>query len=295
MANTTSVAPINTEGNELTLQGYTQGIADDAAAWLSTELANGTFRVPEGYDIKGECSSAALKLMNAKSTKGDPILSVCSRESVLMFFKDMVAQNLSFVNNQCYAIPYGDVLTCTPSYFGERAIFSENYPGLIMTANVIYDGDSYDYCTDAKHGYNYIDNHKSSLQSRNKQIVAAYCTVLERESDKRVNGCVMTWEEIQTSWSQSRNKSVQEKFPVDMAKRTVFKKMCKEYNNLGKGNFTPMQLQAYRRNEEAEYIDATVSEETASRHVPETKAKGSAGFDKMAARAEEAKTEEIPF
>lgn len=289
-------APIITEGDNLSLQGYTLGIADDASAWLSTELANGTFKVPEGYDIKGECSSAALKLMNTKTTKGDPILSVCSRESVLMFFKDMVAQNLSFVNNQCYAIPYGDVLSCTPSYFGERSIFAENFPGLMMTANVIYEGDTYDYCTDAKHGFNFIENHKSSLQNRNKPIVAAYCTVVEVETDKVVNGCVMTWDEIQVSWSQSRNKGTQEKFPVDMAKRTVFKKMCKDYNNTGKGNFTAMQVQAYRRNEEAEYTSVTATAETSSKETRNLK--GAAKFDKVMAdkaTAETVETQEIPF
>lgn len=289
-------APIVTEGEGLSIQGYTLGIADDASAWLSTELANGTFRVPEGYDIKGECASAALKLMNTKNNKGEAILSICSRESVLMFFKDMVAQNLSFVNNQCYAIPYGEVLSCTPSYFGERAIFSENFPGLLMTANVIYEGDTYDYCTDAKHGFNFIENHKSSLQNRNKPIVAAYCTVIDKESDKQVNGCVMTLEEIQTSWSQSRNRSVQEKFPVDMAKRTVFKKMCKEYNNTGKGNFTAMQMSAYRRNEEAEYTSVTATAETSSKETRNLK--GAAKFDKVMAEkanAETVETQEIPF
>lgn len=288
-------APIATEGENLSIQGYTLGIADDASAWLTTELAKGSFKVPEGYDIKGECASAALKLMGTKDKNHNPVLSSCSRESVLMFFKDMVAQNLSFVNNQCYAIPYGDVLSCTPSYFGERAIFSENFPHLLMTANVIYEGDTYDYCTDAKHGFNFIENHKSSLQNRNKQIVAAYCTVLDRETDKQVNGCVMTWEEIQTSWSQSNNKSVQAKFPLDMAKRTVYKKMCKEYNNTGKGKFTAMQMSAYRRNEEAEYTSVTTTAETTTK---DTKLKGSAKFDAVMAdkvTAETVESQEIPF
>ena len=290
--------PINTEGENLSIQGYALGIADDASTWLTTELANGTFKVPEGYDIKGECSSAALKIMNSKDKDGTPILSACSRESVLMFFKDMVSQNLSFVNDQCYPIKFGDTLVCMPSYFGEISIFKENFPMFDMSANVIYEGDTYDYCTDSLHGYNFVDNHKSSLANRDNAIIGAYGTIFSIENGKRVNGCVMSWKEIQASWSASKSKGTLEKFPEQMAKRTVFKKLCKMYNNTAKGKFTPMQMEAYKRAESADFESTdNYTATTASNHP--SKEKGSARFNKLMAEKMEAQTvepnEEMPF
>ena len=290
-------SPIVKEGDALSLQGYTLAIADDAAAWLSNELASGAFKVPEGYDVKGEVTSAALKLKDLKDKDNVPILSKCTRDSVLLFFKDMVAQNLSFVNDQCYAIPFGDTLTCMPSYKGEIAIFRDNFPGYDISANVIYKDDTCEYLTDTLRGFNYIENHRSSIENRDKGIVGAYGSIYDKETMERVDGCVMTWKEIQTSWAQSRSKATQEKFPVDMAKRTVFKKLTKLWNDTKPGNRTAMQVQAYRRNAEAEYDYTQTMEE---KPKASSNLKGGAKFDQLVAQKEkaadvEARAEEIPF
>lgn len=290
MANTTSVAPIKTEGNDLTLQGYTLGIADEASTWLSTELSSQSFKVPEGYDLKGEVSSAMVKLSGMTDKAGKPILSIVSRESVLMFLKDMTTQGLSFTRNQCYAIPYGNELKLQRSYFGTISALSNMFPGYEPTANVIYDGDTFDYGTDSLNGYNYIDNHVSSFLNRDNPIVGVYGSIIDKATGKRVYGAVMTRKEIDKSWNKARTKNVQEEFPTEMAKRTLINRMCKLFINSKPTGMTAMQFEAYNRTTENEYENkpSPVSTERPS-------GKGSAGFDKMAARAEEAKTEEIPF
>lgn len=284
-----------TEGNELSLQGYTQGIAEDAATWLSTELQNGSFKVPEGYDVKGECTSAAVKLMGMTDRAGKPIMSVVTRESTLMFFKDMATQGLSFSRNQCYAIPYGNELKLQRSYYGTIATLTNMFPNYEISANVIYDGDTYEYCTDSLKGFNFINDHVSHFLNRDNEIIGVYGSIFDRETGERVYGCVMTKKEILKSWSKAKTKAVQEEFPTEMAKRTLINRMCKVFINSKPANVSTVQMEAYQRSLDNEYDNVRPQ---AERPLPD---RGGRKFDRLVAEAKAAtpegfeKAEEIPF
>lgn len=299
MARENAIAPIATEGEGLTLQGYTVGITNEVSTWLSAQMTGGEFHVPEGYDVKGEVTSAMMKLMNTKVKRKDDkgnygevdLLSVISKDSVVMFMKDMVSQGLSFSRNQCYAVPYGSELKLQRSYFGTIAALSAMFPLYEVSANVIFKGDTYDYLTDALHGYNFIDNHKSSIENRDKGIVAAYGYIYDRTTNTRVYGCVMTKAEIDVSWSHAKTKNVQEEFPQEMAKRTLINRMCKLFINSKPSNLSSAQFDAYVRSTENEYESRSSADEDEQK-APSAE-KGGRKFDRL--MAEKTQSEEIPF
>lgn len=294
-----NIVPIEIGSNAPTLQGYALGLSEQASTWLSTELANGEFKVPEGYDIKGEVASAMVKLNTMKGASDKSVLEQCTPESVLIFLKDMVTQGLSFTRNQCYAIPYGPELKMNRSYFGTITTIQNMFPKYEITCNVIFDGDSFDYCTDTLGGYNFVDNHKSSFLNRDNGVIGVYGAIVDKETGKRVYAEVMTRKEIDTSWSHAKTSKVQNEFPTEMAKRTLINRMCKKFINSKPTGMTAAQFEAYNRTTEAEYDTITVSEEK-----PQSGAnlKGAKKFDSvMAKRAQEAETatdanaQEIPF
>lgn len=290
MANATNPtnAPLTTVGDNLSLQGYTQGLGEDAAAWLSTEVQNGSFKVPEGYDVKGEVFSAGMKLMSMKARsegKDVPVLSVATRESVLMFFKDMVSQGLSFSNSQCYAILYGDQLTLRTSYHGKIASLLNIFPDYIITANVIYDGDEYE------ESYNeWTDSDEMKLIKRGHKkpddIIFAYGYVKDKRTKETIASCVMDKDAIHTSWSHAQTNKVQNEFPQEMAKRTVINRMLKGILNTLPSNRNNYQVAAYQRSVANEYEQSAQN--------PQDKPRKNDDLASIMASAK-AKAEEIPF
>lgn len=285
-------APIATVGDNLSLQGYALGIADDTATWLSAEVAAGTFKVPEGYDVKSECTSAAVKLqgMTAKNAEGKevPILSLATRESVLLFFKDMVTQGLSFINNQCYAILYGNELQLRRSYFGTIKTLEGFFPGYEVGADVIFDGDKFDYKTDTVRCFNYIENMVSSFFNRDNPIIGVYGTIHDKATGRIIYGEVMTRKEIEKSWAKAKSSKTQGEFPTEMAKRTLINRMCKVFLNSRAGDVNPLAMAAYQRTLDNEY------EREAQETPQNAQAKPAHSFADLMEKAK-ANAQEVPF
>ncbi|WP_144460067.1 recombinase RecT, partial [Bacillus pumilus] len=69
----------------------------------------------------------------------------CSRESIANSLLDMVVQGLSPAKTQCYFIPYGKQLQLNRSYFGTQAVLKRLTNVKDIWANVIFEGDVFDY------------------------------------------------------------------------------------------------------------------------------------------------------
>lgn len=191
------------------------------------ELEHGGLVVPENYNYTNALKSAFFALENVKDRNGKTALQVCSKSSIANTLLDMVTQGLSPAKTQCYFIVYGNQLQMNRSYFGTQAVLKRLSNVKDIWANVIFKDDEFDYVIDR--GREKLIKHETRLENRDKPIIGAYAVVRTSEDEEVLT--VMTKKEIDASWSQAKTKNVQNKFPQEMAKRTVINRAAKAFIN----------------------------------------------------------------
>ena len=197
-----------------------------------TELVEGKqLTLPSDYDAGTAVNSAMLILQDTKDKNGRPVLEVCTKASIAKSVLDMVIQGLQPGKKQCYFIAYADQLTLFRSYFGTVAALRRAMPEVAhITSEVFYNGDELVYGI-TKFGERFVRYIGSEPLVNIKQgIKGGFCTIYDNRGNV-LGSTIMTWEEIQTSWKQSRNYKaeggVHQKFTPEMAKRTLIAKACK--------------------------------------------------------------------
>ena len=281
-----------------TLEKQVALLSSQTSQWITSMLADPKMgvTVPKGYNVGNEVSSALYAISRVKDKNGQSVLESCDSSQIMNEVRDMVMQGLSVSKKHVYPIIYNGELSLQRSYFGTRAALGYMRPDLEIGVNVLYEGDTYDYCTDEIGGYNYITNVHSSLENRDKEIIGAYGVIYEKETGKRVYGCVMTMKEIRANWakSKSRDSSTQKEFPQEMAKRTLINRMCKMFVN-GAANTNTEVVGAFNRMTEAEFIDVTPVEspktDAEKQKMLHERSKGSEGLEALL-KTEEKKAEE---
>lgn len=203
--------------------------------------------LPPNYNASNALKSAFFKLQEVKDRNGKPALEVCSKASVANALLDMVTQGLSPAKTQCYFIVYGDQLQLNRSYFGTQAVLKRLTNVKDIWANVIYEGDVFDYEVDG--GRERLLKHETHFLNRDKEILGAYAVVQTEDGEKILT--VMTRKEIEASWSQAKTKNVQNKFPQEMAKRTVINRAAKAFINTS--DDSDLLVDAINRSTENEY------------------------------------------
>lgn len=202
-------------------------LATKATKWIMDDVANPekNIKVPEGYNMGTEVTSAMLDIFQNPSTAN------CSDESILTAVRNMVLQGLSSNQKQCYFVNYGGKLQLMRSYFGTVATLKQAFPYFEIFADVLYKGSGYVIKVDPVLGFKYLEVTSLSLEDMDNDIAAAYGYIIDTRSGKKVYGLIMTWKEIQKSWSKARSNNVQQDFPQEMAKRTLIQRMCKMFVN----------------------------------------------------------------
>lgn len=206
---------------------------DIVAQKVKEYMNKGELIIPPVYSPENALKAAWLTLQNVK-TKDKKSLAIhaCSRTSVQNALFNMVVNGLNPVKEQCYFMPYGDQLTCQPSYFGliymakQQAEVKEIYPV------IIYNGDKIEFTlTNAQKKITLHEQKFENIKPDN--IAGAYC-VIEFKDGKPPYTEIMTWEEIQTSWRQSpmninADGSTHKTFPSEMAIRTIISRATKRF------------------------------------------------------------------
>lgn len=227
--------------NELTQKQITSNVATRIEAMKGEGL-----RIAPNYSVNNALSSAYYALTN--SSNGN-LLESCTQESVYNALLDMVTQGLSPAKTQCYFIPYGNTVKLTRSYFGTMKVVKQLPEVKDIYAEIIYEGD--DFKIKNENGRKVFVSHETDWQNADNPIVGAYCIVKKHTGEKILT--VMTKKEIDDSWAQSRNKSVQNKFPQEMAKRTVINRAAKQFFNTSDDN--DLFVDAVNRTTQNEYDD----------------------------------------
>ncbi|MGF3182276.1 recombinase RecT [Facklamia sp. P12934] len=228
------------------------------------EIQSEGLALPKNYNFSNALKSAFFKLQETYDKNRKPALEVCTKESIANTLLDMVIQGLSPAKTQCYFVVYGDKLQMQRSYFGTQAVLKRLSEVKDIWANVIYEGDTFDY--EIKDGRERFLAHKTELINRDNPIVGAYAVIRTSEEEELLT--VMTMKEIQTSWSQSKtSQSVHKKFPQEMAKRTVINRAAKSFVNTS--DDSDLLVEAINRTTENEYDNDTPSIKDVTNEIQE--------------------------
>lgn len=232
-----------------------KNLADVVLKRVKEMEANNQLMFPPDYAVGNALKSAYLVITNTVDKNGTPVLQSCSKESIANALLDMVIQGLNPAKKQCYFIPYGKELTLVRSYFGDQtavmnALNLEKKPYAV----VIYEGDIIEIGFREEDGEKVVLKHETSFENMNKKIIGAYAILYTNDGVKHYE--IMTWEQIQRSWSKSKmaNNPVHKEFPEEMAKRTVLRRLAKHWLNTSDDS-NLFIVESYNRSTEKEYID----------------------------------------
>lgn len=242
--------------NDLTL--LQKDITDDVASKLDELKKDGGLAIPANYNPANALKSAFFEMTNSPSGN---LLEKCSRNSIANSLLNMAIQGLSPAKKQCYFIPYGQNLSMQRSYFGTQKVVKSLTNVDDIWATIIYEGDEFEI--EIEGGRERIAKHTTSFLNRDNDIIGAYCIIKKSDGEEVLT--VMTRKEIEASWSQSKNKSVQNKFPQEMAKRTVINRAAKAFINTS--DDSDALIQAVNDTTEEEFEN---EQERAVRDVTET-------------------------
>lgn len=189
----------------------------------------GELRIPADYSPENALKSAYIVLSETKTKEGKSVLEHCSKASIAQALLKMVVWGLSPLKKQCYFIPFGDKLECTPDYSG-NILLAKRYAGLKhIVPVVVFEGDEFEFGIDTTTGRKTVINHKQTLDSLDKNKVKGAYAVIEME-DGTTNAEIMSISMIEKAWQQGAakgNSPAHSKFPDQMAIKTVINRACK--------------------------------------------------------------------
>lgn len=213
---------------------YKNQITNSVMKRIASLEAAGGITVPKNYSSGNQINLAMLRLTNMKDKQGNLVLSKCTSASVANALLNMCIQGLSLEKNQCYFIPYGNELQFQPSYLGRIALAKRVGGAGEPQAQVIYEGDVFEYVINPRTGKKEIVKHEQNLANiDNDKIIGAWCIIPYAEHpewEPKVE--VMTIREIKTSWLQGATKGqsgAHKNFTQEMVKKTIISRACKQF------------------------------------------------------------------
>lgn len=207
-----------------------KNIADNVLARVQQFTANKDIRLPGDYSPENALKSAWLILLETKDRNQNPVLSVCTKESIANTLLNMVLQGLNPVKKQCDFIAYGDKLTLQREYHGTITL-AKRYGGIKeAVGNVVYEADEFVYSLTAS-GYKKIEKHVQNLENIDmNKIKGAYATLIFEDETRSPYVEIMTMIQIRQAWQQGATKGASpahKNFPDQMAIKTVISRACK--------------------------------------------------------------------
>lgn len=246
-----------------------KNITDQVSNRIS-QLQDDGLALPKDYNPQNALKAAWFKLQQTKDRSNRPALQVCTRASIANALLDMVTQGLSPAKTQCYFIVYGNEVQLQRSYFGTIAAVKRLSSVKDIDAQVVHQGDEFAIGADEL-GRIKVTKFVPKFENLDKPIKGAFAFI--ELADGRVDYTVMTQKQIQTSWGQSRQHNVQQKFGDEMAKRTVINRAAKMYINtsddsdLLTGSINTVTANEYEDEPERKDVTPEASKSTADKLV----------------------------
>lgn len=211
-----------------------ENISEQVLSRIEQFQKDGSMILPKNYSVENHMKSAWLALQEVEDKEHQKALQICTKESIANSLLDMVLQGLSVSKKQGYFIVYGNKLIFQRSYFGTIAL-AKRAGGMVSepVANVIYDGDDFQYEIDPKTAKVAIVKHSQKLENiDNSKIKGAYALVTLADGTTQVT--IMSMQQIRAAWGQGATKGnspAHKNFAEEMAKKTVIGRACKAIIN----------------------------------------------------------------
>lgn len=222
------------KNNEKTSIQKFENISEQVLSRIEQFQKDGSMILPKNYSVENHMKSAWLALQEVEDKEHHKALQICTKESIANSLLDMVLQGLSVSKKQGYFIVYGNKLIFQRSYFGTIAL-AKRTGGIVSepVANVIYDGDDFQYEIDPKTAKVAIIKHSQKLENiDNSKIKGAYALVTLADGTTQVT--IMSMQQIRAAWGQGATKGnspAHKNFAEEMAKKTVIGRACKAIIN----------------------------------------------------------------
>lgn len=222
------------KNNEKTSIQKFENISEQVLSRIEQFQKDGSMILPKNYSVENHMKSAWLVLQEVEDKEHHKALQICTKESIANSLLDMVLQGLSVSKKQGYFIVYGNKLIFQRSYFGTIAL-AKRAGGIVSepVANVIYDGDDFQYEIDPKTAKVSIIKHSQKLENiDNAKIKGAYALVTLADGTTQVT--IMSMQQIRAAWGQGATKGnspAHKNFAEEMAKKTVIGRACKAIIN----------------------------------------------------------------
>lgn len=240
-----------TNQNQVQQQEKKNAFVTKVAEKIQVMEQQGQIDMPEKYSAVNALQAAYFTLTEVGFGKSKSLIEQVTPESVAFALQDMAIQGLSVAKKQGYFVPYGDKLQFLRSYHGTKAVLKRMNGVKDVWANVIWKGEEFEVEYNER-GRLAFKSHKvdwKAATGKKGDIEGAYC-IIEREDGEQIL-TVMTMDEIETAWDTSKNKSVQNKYPQEMAKRTVINRASKEILNTS--DDSDLLVESINRTMENEY------------------------------------------
>lgn len=211
-----------------------ENISEQVLSRIEQFQKDGSMILPKNYSVENHMKSAWLALQEVEDKEHHKALQICTKESIANSLLDMVLQGLSVSKKQGYFIMYGNKLIFQRSYFGTIAL-AKRAGGMVSepVANVIYEGDDFQYEIDPKTAKVSIIKHSQKLENiDNSKIKGAYALVTLADGTTQVT--IMSMQQIRAAWGQGATKGnspAHKNFAEEMAKKTVIGRACKAIIN----------------------------------------------------------------
>lgn len=232
-----------------------RNITDGVLSRIQTLSAKGDLVIPKNYSAENAMKSAYLILQSVVDKSGKPALESCTQSSICNALMDMVVQGLNPVKKQCYFVVYGDKLTLMRSYMGTAAVTKRLKGVKDVYANIIYEGDDFEFELDLDTGLKKILKHKQSFENIDPaKIKGAYAVIVKEDGKNYVE--VMNISQIKKSWAQGAAKGssgAHNNFSDEMAKKSVINRACKMFINTS--DDSDLLVDAFDRTDEEQKYD----------------------------------------
>lgn len=211
-----------------------ENISEQVLSRIEQFQKDGSMILPKNYSVENHMKSAWLALQEVEDKEHHKALQICTKESIANSLLDMVLQGLSVSKKQGYFIVYGNKLIFQRSYFGTIAL-AKRAGGIVSepVANVIYEGDDFQYEINPKTAKVSIIKHSQKLENiDNSKIKGAYALVTLADGTTQVT--IMSMQQIRAVWGQGATKGnspAHKNFAEEMAKKTVIGRACKAIIN----------------------------------------------------------------
>lgn len=262
-------APARQSGRNDELALIKHDVIDTVAARVHELTGAGRLELPADYSVDNALTSWWLALQQARTKDNQPVLQVCTRDSIANATLDMVILGLNPARKQCYPVAFGKTLTCMPSYFGDEATLRRIYPGAQVYAEVVYVGDELEY--EINRGRKTVTKHRQKFESTFggiDSIAGAY--VIIEFADGRDPHCeIMNIEQLKAAWARGENyppkgdkMSAHHDHPEEFAKKTTIARACKRLINAADDSY--LKRAAQRQAELAR--EASLEDDLAGQH-----------------------------